>query len=128
MGIPPNIKARLDQLKAEAAVRAEMDRRRQMAIRNAEQAAGKPVGLNPIQKPSGNLMNQLANMMERKTMAQGGVAHLAIGGQGPRNFLKGSVEKVLKPLLPNGPTHRDEALMLGGNWTRLADKIGRAHV
>ena len=121
MGIPPNIKARLDQLKAEAAVRAEMDRRRQMAIRNAEQAAGKPVGLNPIQKPSGNLMNQLANMMERKTMAQGGVAHLAIGGQGPRNFLKGSVEKVLKPLLPNGPTHRDEALMLGGNWTRLAD-------
>ena len=49
------------------------------------------------------------------------VMRLAIGGQGPRNWLKGSIEKVLEPLMPRGPAHRDEALMLGGQWTEDAD-------
>ena len=49
------------------------------------------------------------------------VRGLAVGGQGPKNWLKGSVEQVVNPLLPHGPKHRDEALMLGGNWARDAD-------
>ena len=40
MAIPPNIKARLDQLRAEAAARAQIDRRRTMALQNAERTAG----------------------------------------------------------------------------------------
>ena len=39
MSIPPNIQARLAQLRQEAAMRAEMDRRRQMAQQNAEKMA-----------------------------------------------------------------------------------------
>lgn len=37
------------------------------------------------------------------------------------NWLAGSVEGALKPMLVRGPTHRDEALMIGGEFARLAD-------
>jgi len=43
MAIPPNIKARLEQLKMEAALRAEADRRRAQAQQNLEQAARNPI-------------------------------------------------------------------------------------
>jgi ADP-Ribosyltransferase in polyvalent proteins/PcfJ-like protein len=37
------------------------------------------------------------------------VMRLAIGGQGPRNFLKGSVEKIIEPLKSKGATEADRA-------------------
>ena len=40
------------------------------------------------------------------------VMRLAIGGQGPRNWLKGSVESVVKDLMSNGPTEADREWIL----------------
>lgn len=37
------------------------------------------------------------------------------------NWIKGSIEKSTAPLKPRGPAHRDEALMLGGEWDALKD-------
>ena len=37
------------------------------------------------------------------------------------NWLTGSVESSVKPLKITGPTHRDEALILGGRWAQDAD-------
>jgi len=37
------------------------------------------------------------------------------------NWLAGSVEKAIDPMRPRGPTHRDEALMIGGDFARQAD-------
>lgn len=37
------------------------------------------------------------------------------------NWLSGTVERVVEPMRPRGPTHRDEALILGGDFARLAD-------
>jgi len=39
-------------------------------------------------------------------MAKGGVAHLAIGGQGPKNWIKGGVEQVTNPLKSKVTTDR----------------------
>jgi hypothetical protein len=41
-------------------------------------------------------------------MAKGGVAHLAVGGQGPKNWMKG-VEDVVEPLKSQGATEVDRA-------------------
>ena len=37
------------------------------------------------------------------------------------NFLTGRTEKDLKPLKARGPTHRDEALLMGGRFAQMAD-------
>ena len=75
------------------------------------------------------------------TKAHGGPIHLAIGGQGPKNWMKGSVEQVLEPLKvnhrPNTPeneaelqaelqdaTSRNDQRMLGAVQ---ADMLGMKH-
>ena len=66
MAIPPNIKARLEQLKAQAAMKAEMERRQALAQQNAEKMAGQPMRL-PIDKkaeggqPSQDAMRLMLN-------------------------------------------------------------------
>ena len=51
--------------------------------------------------------------------AEGGrVPHLAIGGQGPKNWIKGSVERVIKPLLH--PMNPDEAAGIQAHYDKIA--------
>jgi len=57
-------------------------------------------------------------LMNRKS--KGGVAHLAIGGQGPRNWVSGSVEQVLHPLKQRTAVGSDPAETLAEmnqKWT-----------
>lgn len=65
MAIPPNIQARLAQLKAEAAARAEMDRRRQLAAQNAEKLA------QPQQKANGGLSGLLKGSKVKERLYHG---------------------------------------------------------
>ena len=37
------------------------------------------------------------------------------------NWVRNAEKEFLKPLYPKGPTHRDEALMLGGQWAEQVD-------
>ena len=85
MAIPPDIKIRLEQLRQEMAARAEAQLRQQQAQQNAEKMSkqfvpGKAKGGQPSQD----------------------VMRLAIGGQGPKNWMKGSVEEMLDPMLYKG--------------------------
>lgn len=69
MAIPPNIKARLEQLRAEAALRAEMDRRRTKAIDNLESMSAPqpllPWNPIPLKKADGGSANM---KLERNSM------------------------------------------------------------
>jgi hypothetical protein len=101
MAIPPDIKIRLEQLRNEMAARAEEQLRRQQAQQNAEKMSkqfvpGKAAGGQP-------------------SMA---VMRLAIGGQGPRNWLKGSVDPVIKPLLHN--MNPDEVAGIQAHYDKIA--------
>jgi hypothetical protein len=98
IGPPADIAAKLAALKEQMRQQGTDFNRRMQGVANAEKTAGTGVVL-PTDK------------------AKGGVAHLAIGGQGPRNWMKG-VENVINPMLekeivgnkhyPHGP-ELDEA-------------------
>lgn len=69
---------------------------------------------------------QLANAERQQQIQTGVLDNIGGGGLGiikakGGNWLTGSVEEALKGLKSRGPTHRDEALALGGNWERNAD-------
>ena len=99
IGPPADVAAKLAALKEQMRQQGTNFDRRMQGVVNAEKTAGTGVTL-PTDK------------------AKGGLAHLAIGGQGPRNWMKGKVEDVIKPLLeteivgnrvyPHGP-ELDEA-------------------
>jgi hypothetical protein len=78
IGPPADIAAKLAALKEQMRQQGQDFNRRMQGVVNAEKTSGQGVVL-PTDK------------------AKGGVAHLAIGGQGPRNWMKG-VEDVIYPL------------------------------
>jgi hypothetical protein len=50
----------------------------------------------------------------------GTVAGMAVKGKGG-NWVNDATKRLLRGIRPTGPTHRDEALMLGGHWTDFVD-------
>ena len=98
----PDMLAKLMQLRDQLKPLVEANERRQQGIANMEKANG-PLRLPTDQK------------------AKGGPIHLAIGGQGPRNWMKG-VEDVINPLKrPAEPRYRhinDQGQAVGQGFGR----------
>ena len=122
IGPPADVAAKLAALKEQMRQQGTNFDRRMQGVVNAEKTAGTGVVL-PTDK------------------AKGGPIHLAIGGQGPKNWIKGGVEQVLEPLKvnhrPNTPeneaelqaelqdaTSRNDQRMLGAVQ---ADMLGMKH-
>ena len=82
IGPPADVAAKLAALKEQMRQQGTNFDRRMQGVVNAEKTAGTGVTL-PTDK------------------AKGGPIHLAIGGQGPKNWMKGKVEDVVKPLKQN---------------------------
>ena len=72
-------------------------------------------------KGTAELANLAARIAAESPRAGSRAAQLGVIKMPGGNFLKGGIEDAVRPMKSGRPTHRDEALMLGGRWANDAD-------
>jgi hypothetical protein len=72
-------------------------------------------------KSTAELANLAARIAAESPRAGSRAAQLGVIKMPNGNFLTGRTEKDLAPLKARGPTHRDEALLMGGRFAQMAD-------
>lgn len=89
-------------------------------VKSAKQLPERVAGATP--ESAGQFGAQLtAEMLLDPARLGKGVPKAEIIKKPGGNWEAGSIERVVDKIKPRGPTNRDEALMLGGSWTRNVD-------